>query len=112
MELPPFTVLTGLNGAGKTHFMEAIANNTFESEGLSTRNPSTRVLFSWSEIRPKTEVPKIRRQLRKSTTGSGLATSNDKKLLCTVCENGWLRLECHISAIRPWTRSFVMICTH
>jgi len=28
-ELPNFSVLTGLNGSGKTHLLEAISNNEF-----------------------------------------------------------------------------------
>lgn len=44
MELPKFTVLTGLNGSGKSHLLEAISNQT-NSEVYVEENRITKILY-------------------------------------------------------------------
>ena len=51
-ELPDFTVITGINGSGKSHFLEAIKNKAIKVEGV-TPNDSNIRLFSWSNLVPQ-----------------------------------------------------------
>jgi energy-coupling factor transporter ATP-binding protein EcfA2 len=52
-ELPDFVVLTGVNGAGKSHLLEAIENGFIQVDDISV-NPQTRPirLFNWSNLVP------------------------------------------------------------
>jgi ABC-type branched-subunit amino acid transport system ATPase component len=40
IELPDFTVLTGVNGAGKSHLLEALENGSLQVEGVHTNQPN------------------------------------------------------------------------
>lgn len=53
IELPDFVVLTGVNGAGKTHLLEAIANGFIQIDEVpfSGNNQPIR-LFNWSNLVP------------------------------------------------------------
>jgi len=53
VELPEFVVLTGVNGAGKSHLLQAIENGLIRIEECSF-NPSTRNIrrFDWSNLVP------------------------------------------------------------
>lgn len=53
IELPDFVVLTGVNGAGKTHLLEAIANGFIQIDEVpfNQNNQSIR-LFNWSNLVP------------------------------------------------------------
>lgn len=48
VELPPFTVLTGVNGSGKSHLLEAIKNSNIQV--TNHQNPKT-VLFNYENFR-------------------------------------------------------------
>jgi ABC-type transport system involved in cytochrome c biogenesis ATPase subunit len=50
-ELPPFTVLTGLNGSGKTHLLQAIKGGQVRSSVAANVEQDIR-LFDWNTIVP------------------------------------------------------------
>lgn len=50
VELPPFTVLTGVNGAGKTHLLTAIANLSVSND--ITDNKEFIKYYDWNELVP------------------------------------------------------------
>jgi ABC-type transport system involved in cytochrome c biogenesis ATPase subunit len=50
-ELPDFTVLTGINGSGKTHLLEAIRDGKVVADGVS---PAKIKLFNWNDLIPST----------------------------------------------------------
>lgn len=50
--LPKFVVLTGCNGSGKTHFLEAIMNGHISSS-LIAHHKTDVLLFDWNTITPK-----------------------------------------------------------
>jgi AAA15 family ATPase/GTPase len=51
-ELPKFTVLTGVNGSGKTHLLQAI-NSGHVKSSVAARAPGPQVrLFDWTAISP------------------------------------------------------------
>jgi len=52
--LPPFTILTGVNGSGKTHLIEAINGGQVTVEGISLGNNSIRP-FDWSNFSPQVD---------------------------------------------------------
>ncbi|WP_417764805.1 AAA family ATPase [Shewanella chilikensis] len=45
--LPPFTIITGLNGSGKTHFLEALKNGILKVSGIE---PHEIVLFNYTNF--------------------------------------------------------------
>ena len=53
IELPNFVVLTGVNGSGKSHFLQALENNHLTIEEFP-HNPNTRNIrrFEWSNMVP------------------------------------------------------------
>ena len=53
-ELPDFAVLTGMNGSGKTHLLQAINNGSITVSGLSRLR---KVLFTQSEFQIDPEQP-------------------------------------------------------
>ncbi|MEM1210767.1 MAG: AAA family ATPase [Planctomycetota bacterium] len=51
VDFPPFTILTGINGSGKTHLLEAIEKGAVEVNGIApTRNSIKR--FNWANFVP------------------------------------------------------------
>jgi len=53
LELPDFVVLTGVNGAGKTHFIEAIESGAIQVDSITSNNQSRPIrLFNWSNLVP------------------------------------------------------------
>ena len=56
LELPSFTLVTGLNGSGKTHLLQAIANGRIRTEGVSNVQEEIK-LFDWSSFVPQGEGP-------------------------------------------------------
>jgi len=52
IDLPPFTLLTGVNGAGKTHLLKAIHQNHVNTSLTSDPNLETR-FFDWNTLAPK-----------------------------------------------------------
>ncbi len=60
IDLPTFTVLTGVNGAGKSHLLEAIEVNAVSVEGIAPNQPSgpTSIRrFDWSTLVPQDTGP-------------------------------------------------------
>lgn len=56
LDLPNFTVLTGVNGAGKSHFLEAIESNAISVEGVEPNCPERLRLirrFDWNSLVPQ-----------------------------------------------------------
>ena len=56
IELPSFTVLTGVNGAGKSHLLEAIENNCVSIEGVppnQANGPRPIRRFDWASLVPQ-----------------------------------------------------------
>jgi hypothetical protein len=56
IELPSFTVLTGINGSGKSHLLEAIENNSISIEGVPP-NDAKGIrpirMFDWKSLVPQ-----------------------------------------------------------
>lgn len=55
IELPPFTVLTGVNGAGKSHLLEAIESNFVSVQGITANQPNGPHpirRFDWASLVP------------------------------------------------------------
>jgi hypothetical protein len=52
IDLPPFTLITGVNGAGKTHLLQAIHQNHVNTNFMSNPNLETR-FFDWTILAPK-----------------------------------------------------------
>lgn len=53
VDLPDFTVLTGLNGSGKTHLLEAIANGAIRTNVIEQGKENTQVrLFNYTNLTP------------------------------------------------------------
>lgn len=52
ISLPPFVVLTGRNGSGKTHLLEAIRDGHVRSS-LVSNNQTDVILYDWNTIIPK-----------------------------------------------------------
>lgn len=56
IELPSFTVLTGVNGAGKSHLLEAIECDAVSIEGVAPNHPEKPKLirkFDWNTLVPQ-----------------------------------------------------------
>ena len=53
IELPNFVVLTGVNGAGKSHLLEAIENSSIQVDDIVV-NDQTRPIrrFDWASLTP------------------------------------------------------------
>lgn len=62
VELPEFVVLTGVNGSGKSHLLEAIANRSVTIVGYEQSNI---VLFDYQNFRMENEPPFNAQQLAK-----------------------------------------------
>lgn len=57
-ELPDFTVITGLNGSGKTHFLEAIREGAIAVEGCAVGPKIGDIrFFNWDTLVPKDAGP-------------------------------------------------------
>jgi AAA15 family ATPase/GTPase len=53
IDLPDFVVMTGVNGAGKTHLLEAISNGSVQIEGIPVGGNNQPIrLFNWSNLVP------------------------------------------------------------
>jgi len=52
--LPPFTILTGVNGSGKTHLIQAISGGQVTVEGISPGNNSIQP-FDWNNFSPQVD---------------------------------------------------------
>ncbi|PHV61600.1 AAA family ATPase [Cyanobacterium aponinum] len=50
-QLPNFTVITGLNGSGKTHLLEALQNGAIKIDEIDSKNDEIR-LFDWFTLVP------------------------------------------------------------
>lgn len=53
-ELPDFTVITGLNGSGKTHLLEALENGSIKIDEIDAKNDEIR-LFNWFTLVPNND---------------------------------------------------------
>lgn len=63
VDLPDFVVLTGRNGSGKTHLLEALKNGHVKSS-LTTNHDTEVLLYDWNNIIPKdTGVFQIHQQM-------------------------------------------------
>ena len=54
IELPALTVITGVNGAGKTHLMRAIENGAIRCDAADAPSQDVRFL-DWSMLKPGNE---------------------------------------------------------
>lgn len=61
-ELPKFTVLTGVNGSGKSHLLQAIQQGSISVVGI---NPQQIVHFNYETFRLENEVAFNAHQLTK-----------------------------------------------
>jgi predicted ATPase len=57
VDLPDFTIITGINGSGKSQLLEAIENESVKAEGLTRANSNQVRRFDWNTLVPKTENP-------------------------------------------------------
>ena len=54
IKLPDFTVITGVNGSGKSHLLESIENGSMQIDDIKVdQNKSTIRLFNWHNLVPK-----------------------------------------------------------
>jgi AAA15 family ATPase/GTPase len=54
IELPDFVVLTGVNGAGKSHLLEAIENGSMQINKIAVNNQTQPIRrFSWTNLTPQ-----------------------------------------------------------
>jgi AAA15 family ATPase/GTPase len=54
IELPNFVILTGVNGAGKTHFIEAIENGSIQLDNIDLNDGTRPIrLFNWMNLVPQ-----------------------------------------------------------
>lgn len=54
LELPDFVVLTGVNGAGKSHLLEAIENGSMRIDDIEVNNQTRPIRrFDWSNLIPQ-----------------------------------------------------------
>lgn len=84
IELPEFVVLTGVNGAGKTHLLEAIANGSIRIDDITTDNNNRQIrLFNWSNLVPNDSGAVIPYQLAQERNSY------------------WTELSSHINSFRP-----------
>jgi predicted ATPase len=51
VELPDFAVITGINGSGKSHLLEAIKNGAIRIDGVEANDADMR-LFNWTNLVP------------------------------------------------------------
>jgi|GEM_PF-2718907 len=51
--LPDFVVLTGVNGSGKTHLLEAIDNGSIQIDDIAITQPKPIRLFNWANLIPQ-----------------------------------------------------------
>jgi ABC-type cobalamin/Fe3+-siderophores transport system ATPase subunit len=65
IELPDFVVLTGVNGAGKTHLLEAIANGSIQIDDVAVDGNNRQIRrFDWSNLIPNDTGAVVPYQLR------------------------------------------------
>lgn len=55
VSLPDFTLITGLNGSGKTHFLRALDHGRLTIKGVSTPKAEVRML-DWNSMVPKNQT--------------------------------------------------------
>lgn len=75
VELPPFTLITGVNGAGKTHLLEAIYKGHIETDVASNTETDMR-FFNWNNMTPNNADGFAAQQIydqRDTIIGSGRA---------------------------------------
>ncbi|MGI4788949.1 MAG: ATP-binding protein, partial [Janthinobacterium lividum] len=54
MDLPDFVVLTGVNGAGKSHLLEAIDNGAIRIDNITPNNQTRPIRrFDWNTLIPQ-----------------------------------------------------------
>ncbi|PZO44938.1 MAG: AAA family ATPase [Pseudanabaena frigida] len=54
IELPDFVVLTGVNGAGKSHLLEAIENGFMQIDNIGVNNQTRPIQrFNWTNLNPQ-----------------------------------------------------------
>lgn len=69
-ELPDFTVITGKNGTGKSHLLQAIQNQHVRWKGLEqgeNRNQQIRI-YDWNSLAPQTDGEQHRQNLLDQTS--------------------------------------------
>jgi len=72
IELPKFTILTGVNGAGKSHLLEAIEGNHVSIEGITPNQPHGPTpirRFDWSTLVPQDTGAFSQAQISAEQTG-------------------------------------------
>lgn len=53
VSLPDFCIITGVNGSGKSHLLEAIQNGAISIDGVAANDAEIR-LFNWTNLVPNT----------------------------------------------------------
>jgi len=53
-DLPSFTLITGLNGSGKTHFLNALQQGAIRADGIEVGDVR---FFSWTDMNPQDNEP-------------------------------------------------------
>jgi AAA15 family ATPase/GTPase len=54
IELPDFVIITGVNGSGKTHLLQAISNSCVQIEDIIANSyPSPIRLYNWANLTPR-----------------------------------------------------------
>jgi energy-coupling factor transporter ATP-binding protein EcfA2 len=104
IELPDFAILTGINGSGKSHFLQGIKAGAF----ISKEAPDNKdiVLFDWNSI-----VPNNPPQFNSRDHQNGLdqhleATNNQRSRIITYIKN--MISELGFEPSTPITRDFVL----
>ena len=86
IELPDFVVLTGVNGAGKSHLLEAIENGSMQINKIAVNNQTQPIRrFSWTNLTPQDSGAFAPYQIGSSGfMGISTANSNQNPLGATV----------------------------
>lgn len=70
VSLPDFAVITGINGSGKSHLLEAISQGAVKVAGVSTPPQEQQIrFFDWTNLVPQPTAPADPIQLRRERAG-------------------------------------------
>jgi AAA15 family ATPase/GTPase len=80
IELPDFVVLTGVNGAGKSHLLESITNGSTQIDNIEVNNQTQSIrLFTWTNLIPQDSGAFAPYQITQERSGLWSEISNYKK---------------------------------
>jgi ABC-type multidrug transport system, ATPase component len=87
-ELPTFSVITGKNGSGKSHLLEAIANNQISAISDQGANLSKVLLIGFGALNPQIDEACDPQQIHQNTKNWWNQIENHQRNLKQVRDNG------------------------